>query len=268
MVGHAHPHPDDFGFRTGGARSIRGYRYLSLGAAPEQRHRGRARDGGGSVEYDHYFNDRWGVGLFVDAGDAAESFGDMDLGRGLRRGRARADPAGPCSWTSAYGAARERPAPALLAGDRVFERAAQALRAVLRLILVWLLPGLATLASLAVALLLWLGGTQSGTRLLLATAAQQFDGQVEGGRGSALRGLRVDHLKLAFGETGIEIDDFALDVDWRALRGRQLHVRELAAGQLRVSLGLPAPMRRTSPASPSRCRCPCRWIASLSASSG
>ena len=36
----------------------------------------------GSVEYDHYFNERWGMGVFVDAGDAAKSFGDMSLAVG------------------------------------------------------------------------------------------------------------------------------------------------------------------------------------------
>lgn len=111
------------------------------------------------------------------------------------------------------------------------------LRAFLRLSLVWLLPGMAMLAALAAAFLFWLVGTQGGTRLLLSVAAQQFEGRVEGVRGSVLHGLRVDHLALTFGGTGIEIDDFALDVDWHALGERHLHVRDLAAARLHVSLG-------------------------------
>lgn len=95
--------PDDFGFRTGGARSIRGYQYLSIGAD-----RGNAVVGAptlvvGSVEYDHYYNDRWGIGFFVDAGDAAQSFGDMDIALGYGVGARVRTPAGPLFLDVAYG---------------------------------------------------------------------------------------------------------------------------------------------------------------------
>jgi translocation and assembly module TamA len=95
--------PDDFGFRTGGARSIRGYRYLSIGAD-----RGDAVVGApalvvGSIEYDHYFDDRWGIGVFVDAGDAAQSFGDMDMAVGYGVGARVRTPAGPLFLDVAYG---------------------------------------------------------------------------------------------------------------------------------------------------------------------
>jgi translocation and assembly module TamA len=95
--------PDDFGFRTGGARSIRGYRYLSIGVD-----RGDAVVGApallvGSIEYDHYFNDRWGVGFFVDAGDAATSFGDMEMAVGYGAGARLRTPAGPLFLDVAYG---------------------------------------------------------------------------------------------------------------------------------------------------------------------
>ncbi|ARP85186.1 autotransporter assembly complex protein TamA [Bordetella genomosp. 9] len=95
--------PDDFGFRTGGARSIRGYRYLSIG-----QDRGDAVVGArtlldGSVEYDHYFNDRWGMGVFVDAGDAAASFGDMRMALGYGVGARVRTPAGPLFLDVAYG---------------------------------------------------------------------------------------------------------------------------------------------------------------------
>ena len=72
------------------------------------------------------------------------------------------------------------------------------LRAILRHLLVWWLPGLAMLAVLACGFLFWLAGTQSGTRLL-PTAAQQLDGQALDVRGSVLRGLNVGRLEL---ETG------------------------------------------------------------------
>ncbi len=99
--------PDDFGFRTGGARSIRGYRYQSIGV-----HRDNAVVGAptllvGSIEYDHYFDERWGMGVFVDAGDAAESFGDMKMSVGYGVGARVRTPAGPLFLDVAYGQ-RER----------------------------------------------------------------------------------------------------------------------------------------------------------------
>src|SRR3546814_18385418 len=71
--------PDDFGFRTGGARSIRGYRYQSIGVDKDDAVVGAPTLAVASIEYDHYFNDRWGMAVFVDAGDAAESFREMRL---------------------------------------------------------------------------------------------------------------------------------------------------------------------------------------------
>ncbi|WP_434644407.1 autotransporter assembly complex protein TamA [Achromobacter piechaudii] len=99
--------PDDFGFRTGGARSIRGYRYQSIGLQRDNAVVGAPTLVVGSVEYDHYFNERWGMGVFVDAGDAAESFGDMSLAVGYGVGARVRTPAGPLFLDVAYGQ-RER----------------------------------------------------------------------------------------------------------------------------------------------------------------
>lgn len=99
--------PDDFGFRTGGARSIRGYKYQSIGVQRDNAVVGAPTLVVGSVEYDHYFNERWGMGVFVDAGDAAESFGDMSLAVGYGVGARVRTPAGPLFLDLAYGQ-RER----------------------------------------------------------------------------------------------------------------------------------------------------------------
>ncbi|AIT25196.1 autotransporter assembly complex protein TamA [Bordetella holmesii] len=95
--------PDDFGFRTGGARSIRGYRYQSIGLKQDDATVGAPTLAVASVEYDHYFNERWGVGFFVDAGDAAESFGGMDIAVGYGVGARVRTPAGPLFLDVAYG---------------------------------------------------------------------------------------------------------------------------------------------------------------------
>jgi translocation and assembly module TamA len=99
--------PDDFGFRTGGARSIRGYKYQSIGLKRDKAIVGAPTLVVGSIEYDHYFNERWGMGVFVDAGDAAQSFGDMSLAVGYGVGARVRTPAGPLFLDVAYGQ-RER----------------------------------------------------------------------------------------------------------------------------------------------------------------
>jgi len=95
--------PDDFGFRTGGARTIRGYRYLSIGRELDDAVVGAATLAVASIEYMHYFDERWGMGVFVDAGDAAESFGDMKPSVGYGVGARMRTPAGPLFLDLAYG---------------------------------------------------------------------------------------------------------------------------------------------------------------------
>lgn len=95
--------PDDFGFRTGGARSIRGYRYQSIGVKQNDAVVGAATLAVASIEYDHYFDERWGMGVFVDVGDAADSFSEMELHYGYGAGLRVRTPAGPIFLDLAYG---------------------------------------------------------------------------------------------------------------------------------------------------------------------
>src|SRR5690606_6542352 len=152
--------------------------------------------------------------------------------RGLRPRRAGAHAGRPLVPGPGIRAARARPAPALFAGDRVLNR----LRAILRHLLVWWLPLPIALVVLLCAFALWLAGTQPGTRMLLGAVAQQFDGRAEHVRGSILGGLQVGRLQLALPGAEVDIADLRLDVHWRALGRRQLHVRELSAGAARVAL--------------------------------
>ncbi|MEI2418351.1 BamA/TamA family outer membrane protein [Orrella sp. JC864] len=99
--------PDDFGFRTGGARTVRGYRYLSIGRQLEDAVVGADALAVASAEYMHYFDDTFGMGVFVDAGDAAESFGQMRMSVGYGVGARVRTPAGPLFLDLAYGQ-RER----------------------------------------------------------------------------------------------------------------------------------------------------------------
>ncbi|MCS3507308.1 translocation/assembly module TamB domain-containing protein [Achromobacter sp. JUb104] len=120
------------------------------------------------------------------------------------------------------------------------------LRKFLRQVLVWWLPGLAMLLLLAAGFLFWLVGSQNGTRLLLTTAAQQLDGQALDVQGSLLRGVTVGKLDLDVGGgTRIDVSELHLQVNWRALGDRRLHVRDVSAGSVRVALttqaDVPAP---------------------------
>ncbi|MBI3432066.1 MAG: outer membrane protein assembly factor [Hydrogenophilales bacterium] len=97
--------PTDFLFRAGGDNSVRGYAYQSLG---------RTLAGGvasvrylatGSVEYNYFFNRDWGMALFVDAGDAADSPGQLSPVFGYGLGARYRSPVGPVNLDLAYGEA-------------------------------------------------------------------------------------------------------------------------------------------------------------------
>lgn len=95
--------PEEFGYRTGGSRSIRGYRYNSIGVK-----RGQATIGADalalvSIEYMRYFTSELGMNIFIDAGDAAPSFNQMKWHFGYGVGAIYRTPAGPFSVSVAYG---------------------------------------------------------------------------------------------------------------------------------------------------------------------
>jgi translocation and assembly module TamA len=99
--------PTDFLFRAGGDNSVRGYAYQSLG---------RTLEGGvasvrylatGSVEYNYFFTRDWGMALFVDAGDAADSPGNLSPAFGYGVGARYRSPVGPVNLDLAYGEATD-----------------------------------------------------------------------------------------------------------------------------------------------------------------
>lgn len=102
--------PTRFLFRTGGSTTVRGYNFESLGVE-----RGGATVGGrtlalASAEYVHWLDrwgGNWGVAGFVDVGDAADSFGDLDPAVGVGIGARWRTVAGPLALDVAYGE-RER----------------------------------------------------------------------------------------------------------------------------------------------------------------
>jgi translocation and assembly module TamB len=90
--------------------------------------------------------------------------------------------------------------------------------------------------ALVLALAVWLLASQAGSRLLVTTAAEQFGGIAEGVQGSVLEGLQVGRLRVQVGGAAIDLADLRLQVAWRELFARRLHVRELAVGAAHVAL--------------------------------
>ena len=95
--------PQEYLFRTGGAGSVRGYAYHSLGVKD-----GSAVVGGrylvvASGEVTHWLNESWGVAAFVDAGDALDERKQARLAVGYGVGVRWRSPAGPIGLDLAYG---------------------------------------------------------------------------------------------------------------------------------------------------------------------
>lgn len=95
--------PGEFLFRTGGAQSVRGYSYQSLGVKE-----GTATVGGrylatASAEYIHWLTPAWGGAVFVDAGDASDTRQTYDAAVGYGFGIRWKSPAGPLAVDLAYG---------------------------------------------------------------------------------------------------------------------------------------------------------------------
>lgn len=95
--------PQDFLFRAGGAQSVRGYAYQSLGVREGEATVGGRFLGAGSVEYVRWFRPEWGAAFFVDAGDAADSRAEFRLRTGYGIGARWRSPAGPLAVDLAWG---------------------------------------------------------------------------------------------------------------------------------------------------------------------
>jgi translocation and assembly module TamA len=87
--------PSSVRFFTGGAQSVRGYAYQSLGPENDD---GEVEGGKhlmiGSLEFDRRIRGNWSLAVFVDGGNAIDSLGD-DLQRSVGFGVRWQSPVGP-----------------------------------------------------------------------------------------------------------------------------------------------------------------------------
>ena len=99
--------PSSVRFFSGGAQSVRGYKYQSLGPTDES---GDVVGGRnlilGSIEFEHYFDDRWGAAVFFDAGNAIDNLED-ELERGAGFGLRWKSPIGSIRIDLASAISRE-----------------------------------------------------------------------------------------------------------------------------------------------------------------
>jgi translocation and assembly module TamA len=95
--------PSTFLFRTGGDTTVRGYDYLSLGVKQGDAVLGGRRLLVLSSEYTHWIGENWGIGVFVDAGDAWDDTTLFQAKVGYGAGARVRTPIGPIRVDLAYG---------------------------------------------------------------------------------------------------------------------------------------------------------------------
>jgi len=100
--------PDSLMFRAGGDDSVRGYAYQTLGPQRDGATVGGAVLATGTVEVMHRLSERWRDwygAIFIDAGNAANEWGDIDPVFGYGFGVRWRSPVGPMRLDIAYGEA-------------------------------------------------------------------------------------------------------------------------------------------------------------------
>lgn len=95
--------PAAFLFRTGGDQSVRGYAYQSLGVTEGDAIVGGRYLATGSVEVIQWLTNQWGVALFTDFGNAANTLEELSPVYGYGLGARWKSPIGPLGADIAYG---------------------------------------------------------------------------------------------------------------------------------------------------------------------
>jgi translocation and assembly module TamA len=101
--------PGDLLFRTGGDQSVRGYGFNTLGVAQDGAIVGGTVSAVASAEVVYQFMPPWGIALFHDAGNAADSWRDFQFAHGTGVGLRWRSPIGPVNVDLAYSHETKKP---------------------------------------------------------------------------------------------------------------------------------------------------------------
>ncbi len=101
--------PGDLLFRTGGDQTVRGYAYNSLGVAQDGAVVGGRVMALASAELVYKFTPAWGAAVFVDAGNAADTWKNFAFQVGTGVGARWRSPIGPVNIDLAYGLETRKP---------------------------------------------------------------------------------------------------------------------------------------------------------------
>lgn len=106
----------------------------------------------------------------------------------------------------------------------------------LRIFGLWGLPPLVLSLALVLGFAWWCVASQSGTRWLLRTVTAQFDGQAQGVSGTLRNGLYVQGLSVSLPDADVRIVGLHLKALWTELLNRRLHINDLSAVRVDVTL--------------------------------
>lgn len=90
-------------FRAGGANSVRGYTYDSIGNNVSGSVIPTKYEATGTAEYQHWFTRDWGAAVFYDAGTATDNWSEKAINTGVGAGARWRSPVGPVNLDLAYG---------------------------------------------------------------------------------------------------------------------------------------------------------------------
>lgn len=94
--------PSDLLFRTGGDQTVRGYAFNTLGVQESGAIVGGTVLGVASAEVIYHLTPNWGLAVFTDAGDAADSWGSFRVQQGSGIGARWRSPVGPVNLDIAH----------------------------------------------------------------------------------------------------------------------------------------------------------------------
>jgi translocation and assembly module TamA len=101
--------PQDYLFRAGGTNSLRGFEFLGVGVLDQGVVQGGRRLVLGSVEYVRWVRESLGSAVFLDLGDVADTWGDIDITPAVGFGVRYRTPAGPIALDIAKAQGENRP---------------------------------------------------------------------------------------------------------------------------------------------------------------